>query len=128
MQIYSFDPSIGRPLAEFGSSGATITPILRDVNQLAIVACIRLEPHGVVGMHESVGHQLLLIVRGDGFAAGEAGQPVEVSEGTAVYLQPGEMHETRAGEGGLVVIVLEGEKLEPDKLMVRSNQRDQDEP
>ena len=127
MQTYGFDRSTGRPLTEFGSSGVTITPILRDAGPLAFVAYIRLEPQGVIGIHKSVDHQLLIVVSGNGLATGENDELVEISEGTAIYIQPGELHETRAGENGLAAIVLEGERLIPGNIMKRINVKGQDE-
>ncbi|MGE3075431.1 MAG: hypothetical protein AB7N24_16870 [Dehalococcoidia bacterium] len=70
---------------------------------------IELAPHGVLGRHEAVGDQLFLVVAGDGTVSGDNQADTRIHAGMAACWSAGEMHETRAGEHGLVALVLEGQ-------------------
>jgi quercetin dioxygenase-like cupin family protein len=116
MLIYDFSPAVGRGVEKFGSRGAKISPILRDAEGLH-VACFHLESNGVIGSHEATVAQLLLVVRGSGVVIGSESQLMRVEPGCAVFWRGGETHETRAHEDGLTAIVIEGEQLDPAKVM-----------
>jgi quercetin dioxygenase-like cupin family protein len=76
-----------------------------------------LEPTGVISRHEAAMDQLLLVVDGSATVSGAEMQAVEVVPGCAVFWERGEMHETRAGAGGLVAVVLEGRGYDPGRSM-----------
>lgn len=116
MLIYDFSPAAGRAIENFGSRGAKISPVLRDAVPLH-VACMHLEAGGRLGSHEATVDQLLLVVSGGGVVTGEEAQPTEVGPGCAVFWRGGETHETRAGEEGMTAIVVQGEGLDPAKVM-----------
>jgi quercetin dioxygenase-like cupin family protein len=116
MLIYDCSPAAGRAIEKFGSRGAKVSPVLRDAVPLHI-ACLHLEAGGRLGTHEATVDQLLLVVRGGGVVTGEEAQPTEVGPGCAVFWRGGETHETRAGEEGMTAIVVEGERLDPTKVM-----------
>jgi len=78
---------------------------------------MHLEANGIVGGHEATTDQLLLVAQGSGVVTGAESQAVRVEPGHAVFWRQGEMHETRAHEGGLVAIVIEGERLDPAEVM-----------
>ena len=116
MVIYDFSPAVGRDIEKFGSRGAKISPILREAGLLH-VACMHLQAGGRIGSHEATVEQLLLVVSGSGVVTGEEAQPTEVGPGCAVFWRRGEMHETGASEEGLTAIVVEGERLDPSRVM-----------
>lgn len=64
-------------------------------------------PGGLIGTHPAAGHQVLLIVSGSGWCAGEDGTRVAVTAGQAAYWAPGEVH-TTGSDSGLTAIALEG--------------------
>jgi quercetin dioxygenase-like cupin family protein len=119
MRIYTFDRNVGHELKRSGSIGVTFTPVLRDVQE-AYVACLYLDPHGVIGRHEAAANQLLLVVEGSGMVTGAEARPVAIGAGQAVFWRRGEMHETRAGEGGLKALVVEGTGVRPGCVMLLS--------
>jgi hypothetical protein len=69
--------------------------------------CLTLAPGGLIGTHPAVGHQVLLIVSGSGWVAGEDGVRVPVTAGDAACWTPDELHTTGSDEG-LTAIALEG--------------------
>ena len=71
----------------------------------------------LIGSHEATVAQLLLVVRGSGEVTGSESQPARVGPGCAVFWRGGETHETRAHEDGLTAVVIEGEHLDPEKVM-----------
>jgi quercetin dioxygenase-like cupin family protein len=74
------------------------------------------EPNGVIGLHQTVGPQLFLFVRGKGWIRGRDERRAEIHAGQAVFWKSGEWHETGT-EAGLVAIVIEGADLDPSALM-----------
>jgi len=108
MDSFSFGKERGRTIKAYGSAGATVVHLLRQT--VASVVTIYLEPGGRLGRHPAAADQLLLVVAGSGRATA-SGASYELSPSTAVFWPGGEEHETRAGEEGLVAVVVEGEGL-----------------
>ena len=108
MDSFQFGQDYGRAVSAYGSSGARVVHLLRSIP--VSVVTIYLEPHGVLGMHPAAAGQLFLVVAGSGWAAAGAAS-CQLSPGTTVFWRQGEAHETRAGEEGLVAVVVEGESL-----------------
>jgi mannose-6-phosphate isomerase-like protein (cupin superfamily) len=117
MRIFSFAAEDGRKLEEYQSSGVRFARILRDVSTPASIGCMYLEPYGVIGRHPAHMDQLFLIVKGSGVVSGAGEKMVPVKAGRAVFWRQGEVHETRAGESGLVAIVIESVRLDPEQHM-----------
>lgn len=80
------------------------------------IGCMHLQPKGMIGYHEAVVPQLLLIVEGEGYVCGADKKKVKVQSGHAVFWDKGEFHETST-ETGLMVIVIESENLESNIRM-----------
>ncbi|MDX1613090.1 MAG: hypothetical protein R3300_02200 [Candidatus Promineifilaceae bacterium] len=108
MDSFSFGKERGRAISAYGSAGAMVVHLLRQT--VASVVTIYLEPSGLLGRHPAAADQLLLVVAGGGWATA-SGASYELSPSTAVFWSEGEEHETRAGEEGLVAVVVEGEGL-----------------
>lgn len=83
------------------------------------VGCMYLEANGVVGYHQAVVSQLLLILEGEGIVKGDHNKTVHVKKGDAVFWEKGEWHET-VSESGLIAIVIEGEQLEASLYMPKA--------
>ncbi|RDY71128.1 cupin domain-containing protein [Halobacillus trueperi] len=113
MDIYSFKKETGKKVEKFQSDFimSRITKTQKDVH----IGCMHLEEHGVIGYHQDVVPQLLLVVEGEGMVKGEEKRVTPVSSGDAVYWEKGEWHETKT-EAGLTAIVIESEELDVSAL------------
>lgn len=85
-------------------------------NKTAQIGCMYLEQDGIIGYHEAVVPQLLLIVHGEGWVKGGDHQTFEIKAGDAVFWHKGEGHETKT-QKGLMAIVIESEELNPGEYM-----------
>jgi len=116
MRIWDTNLLKARAINRHGSSGATFSPILHDPMG-ASLARFRLEPDGLLGVHEAAQHQLFLVVDGDGFVASGDDGPVEVVQGRMIFWARGEFHGLKAGPQGLVGYVLEGFDVAQDLML-----------
>lgn len=87
---------------------------------------MHLEPHGVLGRHAAHMDQLLMVVKGSGVVSGAEEKTVRVETGRAAFWRQGELHEARAGESGLTAIVIEAERLDPERCSPLLGARDDD--
>lgn len=70
----------------------------------------------MVGYHQAVVPQLLLIVEGEGFVRGETDDYINVQCGEVVFWKQGEWHETKT-DMGLTAIMIESESLDTSFLV-----------
>ncbi len=110
MKLFKFDKSNGKQISKFNSD--FIMSRITQTTKAAHIGCIHLEENGIVGYHQAVSPQLLLIVSGEGLVRGEKEEYVEVEAGDAVFWSKGEWHETKTNTG-LMAIVIESEELLP---------------
>ena len=110
MKVVDFYPQNSRPVTEFGSRNAFISPLAR-LDAETQIHCIYFQPGGIVGYHPALGHQLFFVVQGKGWVRGEKGDRVWITSGQGVYWEPGEGHESGTDEG-MVAIIVEAESLE----------------
>nr|WP_042200576.1 cupin [Paenibacillus camerounensis] len=87
-----------------------------QLNGTAHIGCAYLEADGVIGYHQAVTPQFLLIIAGEGKVRGEHNEYIRVQAGEAVFWQKGEWHETITS-AGLTAIVIESESLSPSLFM-----------
>ncbi|MFD1677474.1 cupin [Alicyclobacillus fodiniaquatilis] len=80
------------------------------------IGCVYLEAGGIIGFHQALSAQLLLVVHGPASVRCDSESEVCVSVGDAVFWEKGEWHETKT-ETGLMAIVIESEALNPTKYM-----------
>lgn len=122
MKLYRFDESAAKRISPFGSVGLSMSRIVRGEGGFGL-GCMYVSGGGVVGGHEAPVAQLFLVVAGGGTvragaSEATAGEAIAVGPGTAVFWEPGEWHETAAGEGGLTALVLEcPDGLDPSGYM-----------
>ncbi|MED0874533.1 cupin [Bacillus mobilis] len=114
MKIFDFSEKVGQHISAF-QSNFIMSKILNHKGNVHIGA-MHLQENGIIGYHEAVVSQLLLIVDGEGYVCGANKEKVKVEAGQAVFLEKGEFHETST-EHGLMAIVMEGEDLERAILM-----------
>jgi quercetin dioxygenase-like cupin family protein len=118
MRIYDFGAADGRPITQFGSERVTITGIVRVAGGDVQVGCMHLSPGGRVGAHQATTHQLLLVVRGEGWVRGPELERTPIMADQAAFWEPGEEHES-GSDTGMVALVIEGDTLDPDQFMRR---------
>jgi quercetin dioxygenase-like cupin family protein len=104
MRILSFAPDTGRPIDRFGSTNAAVTHVARDLHG-AFVVCLHIAPRGVIGRHQTMGPQLFLVVRGEGWVSGEDGGRRWIATGQAAFWEAGEWHESGSDTGMTVIVV-----------------------
>lgn len=75
---------------------------IMQTEKVTHIGCIHLEKDGVVGYHQAVVPQLLLIVEGEGWVRGETDDYINVQSGEAVFWSQGRMarNEDRYGFNG----------------------------
>ncbi|CAH1194223.1 hypothetical protein PAECIP111892_01478 [Paenibacillus auburnensis] len=117
MEFYRFDKERGRRITKFDSD-FLMSPIIQTA-QGAHIGCMYLEADGLIGYHQAVSPQILLIIAGEGEVRGEANEYFKVEAGDAVFWQKDEWHETKT-TNGLTGIVIESEDMKPSFLMTGS--------
>jgi quercetin dioxygenase-like cupin family protein len=86
------------------------------------IGAVHLQENGIIGYHEAVVSQLLLIVDGEGYVCGADKEKLKVKAGQAVFWEKGEFHETST-EKGLMAIVIESDGLENGiSMMIRGQE------
>lgn len=114
MEIYSFSKDVVKRINHFNSN-FIMSRVIHTLKP-AHVGSMYLEENGVIGFHQAVVSQLLIIVSGKGKVRGEKEEYVEVYAGEAVFWKEGEWHETKS-DSGLTAIVIGSEELNPGSLM-----------
>lgn len=114
MRIFQFKQESGKKITKFESN--FLMSRITQTHKEAHIGCMHLAESGVVGYHQTVVPQLLLIVSGEGWVRGEANEYIKVHCGEAVLWDKDEWHETKT-EAGLMAIVIESEELDTSLLM-----------
>ncbi|MCA1053762.1 cupin [Rossellomorea aquimaris] len=114
MKIYTFKQGNGKKITQFDSDFIMSRIVM--TSKEAHIGCMYLEENGLIGDHQAVVPQLLLIVHGEGIVRGEDRQLIPVTAGDAVFWEKDEWHETRSSEG-LAAIVIESPELDPSPFM-----------
>ncbi len=82
----------------------------------ASIGFMYLEKNGIIGYHQAVAPQLLLILDGEGYVRNVQEQYFKVQPGDAIFLEKDEWHETKS-DNGLTAIVIESVALNPSTFM-----------
>ncbi|WP_214808026.1 cupin domain-containing protein [Exiguobacterium sp. s102] len=108
MKLYRFTKETGKKITKLDSDFvmSRITQTEKPVH----IGCVHLDVAGLIGYHQAVVPQLLLLVSGEGWVRSEDDTSVKVQSGDAVFWDSGEWHETRT-DSGLTAIVIESEEL-----------------
>lgn len=117
MKLYRFDQEVGKPISAFGSS-FTMSRI-GQYNGEFHIGCMHLEEGGLVGRHDAVVNQLFLVITGEGWVSDASGTKTSIKSGEAAFWVKGENHESGT-KTGMVAMVIEGEKLDPEAFMAKS--------
>ena len=114
MKIYKFIKEAGKKITKFDSD--FVMSRITQTEKTAHIGCMYLDENGLIGYHQAVVPQLLLIVSGEGWVRGEPDEYIKVRSGEAVFWDKDEWHETKT-DTGLTAIVIESEELSPSLLM-----------
>ena len=114
MEFYTFDKEVGKIITQYNSNFIMSKIIKTDKHSQ--IGCMHLDANGIVGFHQAVVPQLLLVVSGDGWVRDDQNSRVKIKTGDAVFWIKGEGHETST-ENGLTAIVIESEELNPADFM-----------
>lgn len=87
MKIFRFDQQVGHKIHHFNSN--FIMSRIAKIESETVIGCMHLEEKGVIGYHEAVVPQLLLIVNGEGRVSGTNQTKVEIRAGDAVFWEKG---------------------------------------
>lgn len=114
MEIFQFNKEYGKQITQYNSY--FIMSRIVETKKEAHIGCMYLEENGIIGLHQAVIPQLLLIVSGVGYVRGEKNEWFQVRSGDAVYWDKKEWHETKT-DLGLTAIVIESEEIMPALMM-----------
>lgn len=114
MEFYQFDKDSGKHISKFNSN--FIMSRIIQTDKATHIGCMHLDENGMIGYHQAVVSQLLLIMHGEGYVRGEKEEYYKVQAGDAVFWEKDEWHETKTSTG-LTAIVIEGEGLNPSLFM-----------
>lgn len=115
MRIFKFSKEeVGKKISQYNSD-FTMSRIIQT-EKVTNIGCMYLEENGIIGYHQAVVPQLLLIMNGEGFVRGESEEYFKVQPGDAVFWEKDEWHETKTDKG-LTAIVIESEELNPERFM-----------
>ena len=114
MEFYTFGKESGKQIAKFQSDFIMSRILLTDkeIN----IGCMHLDENGIVGYHQAVVPQLLLVVSGQADVRNEEDTYFNIKPGDAVFWEKDEWHETKS-ETGLTAIVIQGNELNPALYM-----------
>lgn len=114
MEFYSFSKENGKKIAHFNSD--FIMSRIIQTDKTTQIGCMHLEKNGIVGYHQAVTPQLMLVLNGEGYVRNEIEEYYKVQAGNAIFWGKGEWHETKTDKG-LTAIVIESESLEPSSFI-----------
>lgn len=116
MRMYQFDVSTGSMIDQFNSTGAIYARVLRMKREGVVqTGCFYIAQEGLVGHHEAALPQLLLVVRGEGWVAGNNGKHKPIHEQQAAFWEKGEWHSAGSAQG-MMAIVIEDDALSADAI------------
>ena len=114
MEFYKFNKESGKKISKFNSD--FIISRIIETNKVTSIGCMHLDKNGIVGYHQAVVPQLLLILNGEGYVRNEKEEYFKVEAGDAVFWEKDEWHETKT-DVGLTAIVIQSEELDPASFM-----------
>ena len=114
MKFYIFNKDSGKKVPK--SNSDFIMSRIIQTDKITNIGCMHLDRKGIVGYHQAVVPQLLLILNGEGYVRNEVDEYFKVESGDAVFWEKDEWHETKT-HVGLTAIVIESEELNPALFM-----------
>ncbi|EMR07164.1 Cupin domain protein [Bhargavaea cecembensis DSE10] len=115
MKFFRFDAGTAKPVTH-GGSDFTVQPFVRSGGRFQ-TALMTLGENGVIAYHEASVPQVMIVLSGSGTVCNEEKRYHPVREGSAVFWDRGEWHETRS-EKGMTALVIEGEGLKESDILL----------
>lgn len=106
VRVISTGELTARNITSFGSEGFGVVPIAAEAH----VVLARLAPGAVIGRHQAVVDQCLIVLGGEAEVSGADGVVHVLHQGSAALWRADESHETRS-RTGLTAIVVESAGL-----------------
>ena len=69
MEIYQFNKEVGKKITKFDSD--FVMSRITQTDKVAHIGCVHLDEDGLIGYHQAVVSQLLVVVNGEGWVRGE---------------------------------------------------------
>ncbi|MGE6489739.1 cupin domain-containing protein [Paenisporosarcina sp. NPDC076898] len=114
MEFYKFSKDNGKRISKFNSNFIMSRVIQTD--NATHIGCMHLDANGIVGYHQAVVPQLLVVIHGEGYVRNDKEDNIKVQPGDAVFWEKDEWHETKSDKG-LTAIVIESVELNPSLFM-----------
>ncbi|MEK5530360.1 cupin [Viridibacillus sp. FSL R5-0468] len=114
MEFYKFSKDSGKRISKFDSN--FIMSRIIQTDKATNIGCMHLDQNGIVGFHQAVVPQLLVVITGDGYVRNDSEEYFKVQSGDAVFWEKDEWHETKSDKG-LTAIVIESVELNPSLFM-----------
>lgn len=114
MKIFRFGRETGKSVTHFDSTFMMSRIVVAE--HPTHIGCMHLESKGVIGLHQAMVEQLLLIVAGEGWVRGDTPDALPVAVGDAIFWDAHEWYETKT-DTGLTAIVIESDGLNPGHYM-----------
>jgi quercetin dioxygenase-like cupin family protein len=114
MEFYKFSKDSGKRISKFDSNFIMSRVIQTD--KATNIGCMHLDENGIVGYHQAVVPQLLVVITGEGYVRNDREEYFKVQSGDAVFWGKDEWHESKS-ENGLTAIVIESGELNPSLFM-----------
>lgn len=103
MKLYTFTKDSGKKISKFNSD--FIMSRIAQTNKTVHIGCMHLAENGIIGYHQAVIPQLLLITNGQGSVRGEKDEYFKVQAGDAVFWEKDEWHETKTSTGLTAIVI-----------------------
>ncbi|MCM3721181.1 cupin domain-containing protein [Solibacillus isronensis] len=114
MEFYKISKESGKKISHFNSNFIMTRVIQTD--EKTNIGWMHLEEGGVIGYHQAVVPQLLLVIAGEGYVRNDKEKYFMVQSGDGVFWRKDEWHETKSDKG-LTAIVIESVELNPSLFM-----------
>ena len=114
MEFFQFSKDSGKRISKFNSNFIMSRVIQTD--KATNIGWMYLDENGIVGYHQAVVPQLLVVINGEGYVRNDKEEYFKVQSGDAVFWEKDEWHETKS-DNGLTAIVIESVELNPSLFM-----------
>ena len=115
MEFYKFTTESGHHITEFNSNFYMKQVMMID--EEAKIGLIQLNENGVIGYHQAVTPQLLLIIQGEGLVRSYSEKFYSLQPGEAVFWTQDEWHETKT-EKGLIGLIIESKIITSEQIIL----------
>ena len=115
MKFYQFATEKGHHITHF-QSNFFMNKVLQ-LNTEAQVTLMTLEEEGIIGYHQAVVPQLLVVLDGEGFVRGNSSNYTLIKKGNAVLWDKDEWHETKTNTG-ILALVIESKEIDTTCILM----------